>query len=402
MAHPKVKLSDNAGNEVHVSDNALDVNIASDSRSLSGIGLYDNNTGFNLTGEDPDPGMAILGYNNTGEAQSITAGRVGVLTCTADGKLNVNATLAGDATIDIGDVDMFLDGGTAIVGGEGTVAAGVLRVSIATDDNVSTKLTSIDTDTNNISGKANTIATNTTNLVNFIQTEDSAHSSGDVGYMFLGVRNDGAGSLVSHTGDYAPLQVNATGALYVDIADGGQLDTIIDTLETTLTAIETDQAAIEALLTTIDADTAHLENIRTAVQLIDNAIDGSEMQVDIVSSAALTVDLGSNNDVTVTSGAITASHDITGGADGVTTVSSAGTDVELASSTVCKKVDIQAQTDNTGLIAVGFTGVDATEATGTGVILKSGDTYSLEINNLNLIYIDSTVSGDGVRYTYFT
>ena len=163
-----------------------------------------------------------------------------------------------------------------------------------------------------------------------------------------------------------------------------------------------DLAAIEALLTTIDADTAHLENIRTAVQLIDNAIDGSEMQVDIVSSAALTVDLGSNNDVTVTSGAITASHDITGGADGVTTVSSAGTDVVLASSTACKKVDIQAQTDNTGLIAVGFTGVDATIATGTGVILYAGDTYSIEVNNLNLIYIDSTVSGEGVRFTYFT
>lgn len=95
-------------------------------------------------------------------------------------------------------------------------------------------------------------------------------------------------------------------------------------------------------------------------------------------------------------------HNITGGADGVTVVSSAGTDVVLASSTACKKVDIQAQTDNTGLIAVGFIGVDATEATGTGIILNPGDIYSLEINNLNSIYIDSTVSGDGVRYTYYT
>ena len=95
-------------------------------------------------------------------------------------------------------------------------------------------------------------------------------------------------------------------------------------------------------------------------------------------------------------------HGITGGADGVKTVSSAGTDVVLGLSTSIKKVDIQAQTDNTGLIAVGFTGVDATEATGTGIILYAGDTYSLEINNLNLIYIDSTVSGEGVRFTYFT
>ena len=95
-------------------------------------------------------------------------------------------------------------------------------------------------------------------------------------------------------------------------------------------------------------------------------------------------------------------HDITGGADGVKTVTSAGTDVALAASTVCKKVDVQAQTDNTGLIAVGFTGVDATEATGTGVILYPGDSYSLEIDNLADIFIDSTVSGEGVRFTYFT
>jgi len=40
---------------------------------------------------------------------------------------------------------------------------------------------------------------------------------------------------------------------------------------------------IEALLTTIDADT---DAIKTAVEIIDNAISGSEMQVDIVSDGA--------------------------------------------------------------------------------------------------------------------
>jgi hypothetical protein len=99
---------------------------------------------------------------------------------------------------------------------------------------------------------------------------------------------------------------------------------------------------------------------------------------------------------------VSSNHAITGGADGVTVVSTAGDHVELASSTACKKVDIQAQTDNTGVIAVGFTGVDATIATGTGIILYPGDAYSLEISNLNLIYIDSTENGEGVRYTYFT
>lgn len=87
---------------------------------------------------------------------------------------------------------------------------------------------------------------------------------------------------------------------------------------------------------------------------------------------------------------------------GVKTVTTAGTDVVLASTTPCVSVTIQAQTDNTGVIAVGGSGVDATIATGTGNVLEAGESISMDISNLNLIYIDSTVSGDGVRYTYLT
>ena len=127
--------------------------------------------------------------------------------------------------------------------------------------------------------------------------EDAAHTTADTGQFVLGVRNDTLAALGGTDGDYVPFQMNADGALYVDIANGGQLDTIIDALETTLTAIETDAAAIEvlltaanvdhaaneALLTTIDADTGA---IKTAVEIFDNAISGSEMQVDVVAISA--------------------------------------------------------------------------------------------------------------------
>ena len=93
-------------------------------------------------------------------------------------------------------------------------------------------------------------------------------------------------------------------------------------------------------------------------------------------------------------------HNITGIADGVKTVSTVGTDEALAASTVAKLVIIQAQTDNTGLIAVGNAGVDATEATGTGVVLYAGDSIPIPCDNLADIYIDATVAGEGVRYTY--
>lgn len=95
-------------------------------------------------------------------------------------------------------------------------------------------------------------------------------------------------------------------------------------------------------------------------------------------------------------------HDITGMGHGVTTVTTAGTDVVLAASTACKRVFIQAQTDNTNVIAVGVSGVDATIATGTGILLFPGDVMDFDIDNLADIYIDSLVDGEGVRYTYFT
>jgi len=92
----------------------------------------------------------------------------------------------------------------------------------------------------------------------------------------------------------------------------------------------------------------------------------------------------------------------TGIRHGVKVVTTAGTDVVLAVNTVAKIVIIQAQTDNTGAIAVGAFGVDATVATGTGILLYAGDSITLEIDNLADIYIDSTVNGEGVRYIYLT
>lgn len=88
-------------------------------------------------------------------------------------------------------------------------------------------------------------------------------------------------------------------------------------------------------------------------------------------------------------------------AHGVKVVAVAGTDEALATSTACKRVTIMAQTDNTSIIAVGASGVDATVATGTGIVLYPGDSYELDIDNLADIYIDALVSGEGVRFVYF-
>ncbi len=90
---------------------------------------------------------------------------------------------------------------------------------------------------------------------------------------------------------------DAAGHLQVDVLSGGgstdvsalsthaKQDTIIghlDGVEGKLDAIETTNNACQVLLGTIDADTGA---IKTAVEILDNAISGNEMQVDIVSSA---------------------------------------------------------------------------------------------------------------------
>ena len=177
--------------------------------------------------------------------------------------------------------------------------------------------------------------------------EDSAHTSADTGNFVLGVRNDTLAALGGADGDYVPFQMNASGALYVEvatlpaststievvgdaaenaaaagnpvliggrydssgrtlgngdvgaialdadgavhIADGGNTITVDGTVtanlsstdNTVLDNILTKNTEIDAVLDTIDADTGA---IKTAVEIIDNAISGSEMQVDVVSS----------------------------------------------------------------------------------------------------------------------
>lgn len=85
---------------------------------------------------------------------------------------------------------------------------------------------------------------------------------------------------------------------------------------------------------------------------------------------------------------------------GIKNVTTAGTDVALATSTACKYVIVQARYENTSTIAVGGPGVDATATTGTGIILEPGDSVTLDVDNLADVYIDSLVNGEGVRFTY--
>jgi len=224
---------------------------------------------------------------------------------------------------------------------------------------------------------------------------------------------------------------NSTGLVSVD--DNGGALTVDGTV-----------AVTQGTASNLNMTEASAGAIKTSVELLDNSVDGNYLNVNMnlagtdcpsgngtaATSQRVTIASDSTGQIKLAAGTagigkLTANsgvdigdvdilsiaagtniigkvgHDITTIGHGVKTVTTAGTDLALAASTACKKVDIQAQTDNTSIIAVGASGVDATVATGTGIILYPGDTYSLEIDNLADVFIDSLVSGEGVRFCYY-
>ena len=154
--------------------------------------------------------------------------------------------------------------------------------------------------------------------------EDSAHTSADTGNFVLGVRNDTLGALGGADGDYVPFQMNASGALYVEVATlpaststievvgdaaenaaaagnpvliGGRYDSSARTLgngDVGAIALDADGAVqisdggntvtVDGTVDLGSTATAHLSEIEGAVETIEGAVSGSEMQVDVVAS----------------------------------------------------------------------------------------------------------------------
>lgn len=102
--------------------------------------------------------------------------------------------------------------------------------------------------------------------------EDAAHASGDLGVMALAVRQDTAAALAGTDADYQPLISDASGRLHVNVGTS---------------ALPTGAATAANQGT---ANTA-LAAIQTAVETLDNAIAGAEMQVDVVGA----LPAGNNN-----------------------------------------------------------------------------------------------------------
>lgn len=102
-----------------------------------------------------------------------------------------------------------LDSFTIASSGNGTTDAGTQRVTLASDGAGQVVLAAGSATVGEV-----TMGAATTAAGDLAKAEDAVHGSGDVGVMSLAVRNDALAALADTDGDYAPLQVDADGALY--------------------------------------------------------------------------------------------------------------------------------------------------------------------------------------------
>lgn len=219
----------------------------------------------------------------------------GVAPVDATSGLSVSVTNSTIAVTDNSTTLSVDDGGSSLTI-DGTVTANLS----ATDNAV---IDSIDTSTQGILSDTASIQTAVETLDDVVKAEDAAHSSGDKGVMALAVRQDTQADFGAD-GDYVPLSIDADGKLRVaasvsaSVAIGSEYDE--DAAHTTgdtgsfVLAVRKDTAAA---LADTDGDYAPLEidangrlhvldqnsvAIKTAVETLDNAVSGSEIQVDVV------------------------------------------------------------------------------------------------------------------------
>lgn len=187
-------------------------------------------------------GTPMMGFAT---ADAVDSGDVGVIAMTTSRAMHVQVQNASIAVTDNGG-SLTVDGSVSVTDGGGSITVdGSVTASLAAGTNnigdvdVLT-LPALPAGTNNIGDVdvltlpalptgANTIGsiasittsvTPGTGAANLGKAEDAVHASGDTGVMALAVRQDADTSLVSASGDYAPLQVNSTGSLKVAITSG--------------------------------------------------------------------------------------------------------------------------------------------------------------------------------------
>jgi len=122
-----------------------------------------------------------------------------------------------------------------------------------------------------------------TAATNLGKAEDAAHSTGDVGVLLLGVRNDVPTALTSTDLDYSPVAVDSMGHVQVDVLTGGGADA-------PTSAVVDDQTS---------ASLAPGASIDLEFALITNATTGKLQKVDLYATVPYKAIIKSRDNVTL-------------------------------------------------------------------------------------------------------
>jgi hypothetical protein len=305
-----------------------------------------------------------------------------------DNALDVN--IAGGATIDIGDVDIFLDGGTALLGGAGAVAAGVLRTTLASDDPAVALLGTIDSDTSFIKSAV-------ANLNNW----------SDGNYVDVNINLAGSDAPTGGGAESGALRVtlanDSTGVISID--DGGNTITVDGTVTANLGA--TDNAVLDAIAAKFpnwfvtDAGTAPspVQIPTITYDPLDGIVTVGAVCKDVLAAHSGVTDDEYTTLQVDTQGALYTTHGITGSTSGANSdVGTSAENLRALGNVACKRVDMMASPDNTGYIWVGGSGLTADK----GVRLAPGDFYSVDVNGTSDVQVLATVDGEDIFWTYYT
>ena len=277
------------GNKLGVMTDAINTNIIASNAKLDTIATNTANINVNVGDVEINvndlevlqlatKNTLFTNPNGTGNTIGENASAINANINTANGKLDTiitntaAASSSGSATEAKQDVqEVTLD---AILAKNTEIESLVEIISEFNIDNTDVSVTSL------IPGVA------ATSLGKAIQ---SAQGATDTGVATLAVRNDALADLAGADHDYAPLQVDSSGALY-----------------TRSLATELAVTGTNSILTTIDADT---NDIKTSLQLIDNAVDGNYLNVN-QNIAGTDVDSNSGNKSAATQRVVIATDDV--------------------------------------------------------------------------------------------
>lgn len=231
--------------------------------------------------------------------------------------------------------------------------------------------------------------------------EDSAHTTGDIGYFNLAVRRDTRTSGVDTDGDYASFNVNANGELYVHdtdvLAELVSANATLTSIDGHAAQIETDTTAILAELldqgTTLDsilADTATIDsNLASLTKLEDAAhasgdagIQALAVRKDANGSSAADGDYTSL--LTNASGALKVDDTANGGIlQQQVTVSSTAAQVPAAN--LAGRKSLMLQNTSSGRMWIGSATVTTSGAT-AGIELPANSFMELEVGAAVNVY----------------